>query len=137
MASEKKRKRGLAEVDSPRNTKSIKTPEILPSNSKGEKRAQDVSSKKSEKRTQVEILKQNDEPTNGVLPSESPKTQVAKNGTAEPERQDGQANEVKRKEKKEKRTPKGERLATRPEWRLSEAAGGRTMNIDPVFAGTE
>lgn len=138
MTSERKRKRGLAELDSPRNAKAIKTPQSSSKDLNAARRASDASSEPPKKQAQVTTINESEESANGVLPSESPKTQIVKNGPTEPKDVPQIEDELRRKEKKAKRHARKEWLATvRPQWKLSEPTGGRMMNIDPVFAGTE
>lgn len=140
MTSERKRKRGPVDVDSPRNAKQIKKPEPVTPNSKIENHADatpKLSRSQLKKQTQVAVLKQEEveEKSNGAEVSESPKTEIATIATSV---QDQQAILKLRREKKAEKAARKERAAAvKLRWKLSEPAGGRILNIDPVFAGNE
>lgn len=135
MTSERKRKRGPTDVDSLGNSTPIKKPQF--STPKVERQVPNASQEQPKK--QATIVKDNEEDTNGIIPAESPKNKLVKI-TGEQDEQIKQTRQQKKAAKaarKETAAIKDRHVTHKPQWKLSEPAGGRMLNIDPIFVGNE
>lgn len=135
MTSEKKRKRGPVDIDS---SKPIKKPQFSAPNAKVEKHAPSASQEQLKKKPSKPTLKEKKADTNVVLPAGSPNTKLVKK-EIKAEVLPVEELKQKRQEKKVEKAERKERVSRqdRKTWKLSEPAGGRMLNIDPVFVGNE